>query len=312
MYSRFNVLPGYGKDELEKLKDSKVGIIGLGATGSVIAENLGRHGINLFIVDRDYLETKDVYSSNIYTTRDCRENLPKALAASKYLEDFTEVEFKVANLSPGNISCLEDCDLIIDGTDNMETRFILNEFSKKKEIPWIYTSAIGDKGYSMFFKNKCFNCVFEEISAGSLETCETTGILREISTIIGAMSSKKAVRYLSGKKVSEKLDTAEGSGFEVESSGCRVCQERCFDRLNSNEKTVSVCGKDKYQLKKRVGSDAFDKLKDQCSKVIADNEYLLRVELKGREFTLFKSGRAIIEAEDKGHAEAVFSETVGL
>ncbi|MFB6217239.1 MAG: ThiF family adenylyltransferase, partial [Candidatus Aenigmatarchaeota archaeon] len=231
MFTRFKALTGFGEEELEQLQDSKVAIIGLGATGSVIAEHLARHGVKLVLVDRDYLEPKDTYSSNLYTLEDSEKGLPKAVAAEEKLSDFTEVESHVTSLKPGNTSILGDVDIILDGTDNLETRFMLNDYSKKNGVPWIYTAAIGEKGYSMFFREECFNCVFEEISAGSLKTCETAGIMREVSTIVGSISARKAVYFLAGKEVKEKLDTVNGESFEVESTGCDVCRNQIYPYL---------------------------------------------------------------------------------
>jgi len=311
MYSRFEALSNFGEEELRKLKDSKAAIIGLGATGSVIAEHLARHSIELLVVDRDYLEMNDLYSSNIYTPEDCENSLPKALAAKNYLEKFTEVQAEIESLNPENTRLLEGVDLIIDGTDNMETRFLINEFSKKNNIPWIYTSVLGEKGYSMFFNDNCFSCIFEKLSAGSLDTCEVSGVLRETSTISASITAQKAVKYLSGKEVSEKLDTTDGQSFEVEKPGCEVCRGEDYPHLNSERKTVAVCGENKYQLEKELSPEAFEKVKSQ-GEIVSENKYVLRVKIDGRSIALFSSGRVILEAKDRGHAESLLSEIVGV
>lgn len=312
MYSRFKALKGFGDEELEKLRNSKVAVIGLGATGSVIAEHLARHGIPLLIVDRDYLEPNDVYSSNIYAPKQCEEALPKAVAAKEYLGKFAKIEAEVESLKPENIGKLEDVDLIIDGSDNLETRFLINEFSQRENIPWIYTAAIGQEGYSMFFDSKCFSCVFENVSAGSLETCETAGILREASTIAASITAEKAVKYLAGKDLDESLDTVSGENFSVESSGCEICGGESYPRLNSSSQTVAVCGENKYQVEKEINDEAFERLKNQADRILVQNSYLLRASIDDRELTAFESGRIILEAEDKGHAEAVVSEILGI
>lgn len=311
MFSRFKTLENYSEEELERLKDSTVAVVGLGATGSVIAENLARHGVNLILVDRDYLEPNDCYSSMIYTPEKCRDAIPKARAAEDYLGKFTEVESYVESLNSDNTGILSDVDLVMDGTDNLETRFLIDEYCRKNGKSWIYTAAIGEKGYSMMFEDKCFNCVFEEISAGSLETCETAGIMREISTIAASISSEKAVRFLAGKEVEEKLDTVSGRSFEVEDGKCEVCRDRNFPHLESEPGTAAVCGENKYQVEKDVSEQAFEKLKSQ-SDSFTENKYLLRAKLDGRSFVLFRDGRAIIEARDQGHAEAIYSEKIGV
>jgi len=311
MFSRFKALENFSDDDQKQLKESKVAIVGLGATGSVMAEHLARHGVNLLLIDRDYLEPNDVYSSSIYTPDQCKKALPKALAAEKKLEVFTDVEPHVESLNPENVNILKDVDLVLDGTDNLETRFLINEYSKKEDIPWIYTAAIGEEGYSMFFENKCFNCVFEKVGAGSLETCETAGILREISTIAGSKSAEKAVKYLIGKNVEEKLETVSGESFSVENTGCEVCEDGSYPHLESERSTVAVCGENKYQLNREIGEDAMTRLRE-TGDTIADNDYLLRVSIDGREITAFDSGRIILQAKDKGHAETVLSEILGI
>ncbi|MFB6291929.1 MAG: ThiF family adenylyltransferase [Candidatus Nanohaloarchaea archaeon] len=311
MYSRFTALEDFGKEELERLGDSTAAVIGLGATGSVIAENLARHGVSLIVIDRDYLEENDLYSSNLYTRSDVEKGLPKAEAAGNRLEQFTDIETHVESLGPDNSPLLEDADILLDGTDNLETRFLLNDYAKKEDKPWIYTAAIAGEGYSMLFDQGCFNCVFDKVPAGNLETCETAGIMREAASIAASRSSWKAVQYLTGKDVEEKLEIVpSGKRFDVEKDGCEVCEQENFPHLQSTAKTVAVCGENKYQIERDIGPRAFDVLEEK-GELKARNDHLIRVEVKGREFTLFRSGRAIIEASDSGHAEEIFAELLG-
>jgi molybdopterin/thiamine biosynthesis adenylyltransferase len=311
MYSRFKALEKYSEGDLERLQNSTVAVVGLGATGSVIAENLARHGVNLVLIDRDYLEPNDCYSSNLYTPEQCENTIPKAKAMEEKLSQLTEVETRVESLNPDNIDLLENADLVMDGTDNLETRLLISEYCQKKQKPWIYTSALGEKGYSMFFQNKCFNCIFKDINASSLETCETAGIMREVSSIAASKSSMKAVKFLTGKEVSETLETVEGDEFEIEDTGCKVCSGESYPSLNSDRSTTAVCGENKYQIEKQHSGDIFEKIREQAE-TFTENDYLIRAELNGRSATFFRDGRAIIEARDKGHAEAIYSETVGV
>lgn len=311
MYSRFKALENYGREDLDKLQGSTVAVVGLGATGSVIAEHLARHGVNLVLIDRDYLEPNDCYSSLIYTPDQCDQVLPKAEVAEDYLSKFSEVESHVESLNPENVEILSDVDLIMDGTDNMETRFLIDEYCRKNGKTWIYTSALGEKGLSMVFDNSCFSCVFEDIAAGSLETCETAGIMREVSTVAASISAEKAVECLTGKEVEETLDTVSGKSYSIESGSCEVCRGENFPHLESGRKTVAVCGENKYQVEKEAGRKARERLKQQADR-FKENDYLVRAEVNGHEFTLFDDGRAIIEARDRGHAEAIYSETIGV
>lgn len=311
MFSRFKALENYSKKELENLQESKVAVIGLGATGSVIAENLARHGARLLLIDRDYLEPNDCYSSNIYMPEQCEKSVPKAKAAEEKLSNFTAVESKVGSLNPENTDILNEVDLVMDGTDNLETRLLISEYCRKEGTPWVYTSALGEKGYSMFIRQKCFSCIFQDITAGNLETCETTGIMREVSTIAAAKSSIKAVEHLSGREVNEKLETVSGEKFDIDDRGCEVCENGEYLHLNSGRKTAAVCGENKYQIEKKIPESSVEKLKEVADS-FTENEYLVRADIDGRSFTLFQDGRAIIEAKDKGHAEAIYSETLGV
>ncbi|MFB6144700.1 MAG: ThiF family adenylyltransferase [Candidatus Nanohaloarchaea archaeon] len=311
MYSRFTSLEKFGEEELRKLQESKVAVIGLGATGSAVAENLARHGAELILVDRDYLEQKDVYSSSLYTPGQCSSSLPKAKAAEQKLSEVTPVEAHVESLNPGNLDLLEGADLIVDGTDNMETRFLLNEYSKKNNVPWIYTAALAEQGYSMLFDEKCFNCVFETVVPGELETCESAGIMREAAIMAASRSAETAVRYLSGKDPDEELWRIDGEVFEVETPGCEVCRGENFPAMEKNGRTGAVCGENKYQVEVETTEAAFSSLQ-RNAEVEAENEYLTRADYDGHDIVLFRSGRAIVQAKDSGHAESLLSETLGL
>lgn len=312
MLSRFTELEGFNQEDLQEIENSKVAVVGLGATGSVIAEHLASHGVELLVIDRDYLEESDLYSSNLYSRNQVRKGLPKAKAAEEKLLDFTDIEGKVESLKPGSIEILEEADLVMDGTDNLETRFLIDEFCRKEGIPWIYTAALAEKGYSMLFREKCFSCLFEEVKAGSLDTCEESGIMREVSSMAASLSGLKAIKLLAGKQVEEVLDVVpEGESFEIKDTGCEVCQQKSFPHLNSTRETSGVCGENKYEISRQISQDAFEKLR-QHGEILADNDYLTRVSIDGRSFALFNSGRAIIEARDRGHAESIFSETLGI
>ncbi|MFB6115139.1 MAG: ThiF family adenylyltransferase [Candidatus Nanohalobium sp.] len=312
MYSRLQALDSLTTQQIEQLQNSTVAVIGLGATGSVIAESLARYGVNLQIFDRDYLEENDLYSSGLYLPEECEKSVPKAEAAEEKLSQMTEVEKHVESLNSGNIKALNDVDLVIDATDNMETRFLINEYAKKEDKAWIYTAALAGQGYSMLFDQKCFNCVFEEVRPGKLGTCRTEGVIRDVAAIAAHKTSLKALNYLTGKDVSEELDLVpQGESLEVEASGCEVCDGKEYEKLESGGSVSSVCGERKYQVNAEVGDEAFERLKEQ-GEVVADNDYILRVELEGGEFALYRSGGALLEAEDKGHAEARFSEIVGI
>lgn len=312
MYSRLEALENLEENQIKDIQSSKVAVIGLGATGSVIAESLARYGVKIKLFDRDYLEENDLYSSTIYTPEQCQNSIPKAEAAYENLKDFTEVEKNVESLNSGNLKALDDVGLVIDATDNMETRFLINEYCQKNNKAWIYTASLSEKGYSMIFRDKCFNCIFDQIKPGKLGTCRTEGILRDVAAISAHRTCIKAVKFLAGKEVDEKLDVVpSGESLDVEASGCKVCQGKNYPHMDSNHKVSSVCGENKYQINAEVGEEAFRRLREE-GKIVTDNGYILRVEVDGKDFTLYRSGGALLEAEDRGHAESRFSEILGI
>ena len=291
MYSRFKALNKYN---LEALKDSKVAIVGLGATGSVIAEHLARHGVNLVLIDRDYLEMNDLYSSNLYSKEQCEEALPKAKALEEKLSDLTNVEAYVTDLNEENVELL-GVDLIMDGTDNLETRLLIERFSKENNVPWIYTASLGERGFSMFVNKNCFKCLFDRLDPKA--SCELNGVMREISSITASKSAMKAVEYLSGLEVEEKLEIVpEMDSFELGRCTCSGVE------VNASQ----VCGENKYQVRGGRSPDDFG------GEVVADNEYLKRVEFEGSLITIFNSGRAIIEADSLEDAERLYSEASSI
>ncbi len=291
MYSRFEALGTYDQ---EKLQNSTAAVIGLGATGSVIAEHLARHGVNLILIDRDYLEMNDLYSSNLYSRDQCEKALPKAKAAEDCLSDLTEVRSMVENIESGNIDDLE-ADIILDGTDNMETRLVIEEYCKKENVPWIYTSALSERGFSMYVSDACFNCMFRELNPTA--SCETIGVMREVSSITASTSALKAIKYLSGLDVGENLEMLpDKKSFEPIKCSC--------DKFEIE--ASSVCGDNKYQV---FGDKRPEEFSDN---VLLENDYLRKVEHDGKELTVFNSGRAIVHASSKKDAERIYREASSI
>ena len=287
MYSRFKALNNYN---LEKIQSSTAVIVGLGATGSVIAEHLARHGVDLILIDRDYLEQNDLYSSNLYFREQVEKALPKAKAAEERLSELTDIDSHVVNLNSDNIELLSSADIILDGTDNIETRYLIDEYSKENGVPWIYTAALGERGFSMFIEEACFKCMFNQVKPK--ESCETNGVLREISNMAASTSCIKALKHLTGEEVEEKLEIIpEMDDFTP--AECSCSERREIEASN-------VCGEDKYQV---FGDSIPEEFRGE---VIASNNYLKRLEFQGHILTVFESGRAIIEAESLEEAERLY------
>lgn len=287
MYSRFEALEKY---DLEEIQGSTAAVVGLGATGSAIAEHLARHGVNLIIIDRDFLELNDLYSSNLYTRDQCESALPKAKAVEEKLESLTNVEAYVANIESSNLELLDDADIIMDGTDNLETRLLIDDYSTKNDVPWVYTAALGERGFSMYLRDQCFRCIFQRTEPSS--SCEENGVLREVSAIASAKSSIKALKYLSGLEPDQRLEMIpEGKKFELMECSCSDSAE---------VEVSSVCGENKYQVFGSVEPENFG------GEVEKRNEYLRKIRFEGSFLTVFESGRAIVEADSREEAEKVY------
>jgi len=287
MYSRFEALDNYS---LKEIQGSTVAVVGLGATGSVMAEHLARHGVKLILIDRDFLERNDLYSSNIYTGNQVEKALPKAKACEKTLSELTEVEAYIEDLNSKNVELLGSTDLIMDGTDNLETRYLLDDYSKANDVPWIYTAALGERGFSMYLNETCFKCTFDSLNPK--KSCETNGVLREISVIAASKSCLKALKYLSGEEVDEKLEILpENQKFEVQD--CECGEQRDFEASN-------VCGENKYQVFGDSGPEKFG------GQILASNSYLKKLEFEGHLITVFQSGRAIVEAQSLEDAKRLY------
>src|ERR1700726_5050298 len=184
-YSRAGLFKGMGAEGQKKLSQSRVVIVGCGATGSALASLLARSGIGtLRILDRDYVEPSNLQRQTLFDENDARESVPKAIAAARQIARFNSeivVEPHVADLVPANVdSLLGGSDLILDGTDNFETRYLINDYAVKNSVVWIYAAAVGSYALTMNIvpgETACLSCLFPEAPAGVVETCDTAGIL---------------------------------------------------------------------------------------------------------------------------------------
>src|ERR1700728_4803714 len=184
-YSRQILFRGIGAEGQQRLRAGRVAIVGCGATGSVLASLLARAGVGrLRIIDRDYVEPSNLQRQSLFDEKDAAESLPKAIAAARKIATFNSqiaVEGRVEDLVPSNVEALlEGMDVILDGTDNFETRYLVNDFAVKASLPWIYAAAVGSYGVTLNVlpgKTACLACIFSDTPRGVVETCETSGIL---------------------------------------------------------------------------------------------------------------------------------------
>src|SRR6201981_1048304 len=205
-YSRQILCRGIGAEGQRRLAAAHVAVVGCGATGSAAASLLARAGVGTRrIIDRDYVEPPNLQRQSLFDESDAAQSLPKAIAAARKISAFNSqivIEPQVADLVPTNIeSLLEGMQLILDGTDNFETRYLLNDFAVKASLPWIYTAAVGAYAATMNVlpgESACLACIFPESPTGLVETCDTAGILNSAVNLAASLASTEAIKLLVG------------------------------------------------------------------------------------------------------------------
>jgi molybdopterin-synthase adenylyltransferase len=203
-YSRQILFPGIGAEGQRKLAAARVAIIGCGATGSALAGLLARAGVGtLRIIDRDYVEPSNLQRQSLFDEKDAAESLPKAIAAARKIAAFNShivIDPKVDDLVPANIeSLLEGMSLILDGTDNFETRYLINDYAVDRSLPWIYSAAVGSYAVTLNIvprETACLACIFPDSPRGMVETCETSGILNSAVNLVASIAATEALKFL--------------------------------------------------------------------------------------------------------------------
>jgi adenylyltransferase/sulfurtransferase len=205
-YSRQILFRGIGAEGQQKVSAARVALVGCGATGSALAGLLARAGVGtLRIIDRDYVEPSNLQRQSLFSEHDAAESLPKAIAAARQIATFNSdivVDPKVADLVPANIEALlEGTQLILDGTDNFETRYLINDYAVDRSLPWIYSAAVGSYAVTLNVlpgQTACLACIFPDSPRGMVETCETSGILNSAVNLVASIAATEALKYLVG------------------------------------------------------------------------------------------------------------------
>lgn len=331
-YSRQERFAGLGPEGQRRLGEARVAIAGCGALGTYHASVLARAGVGyLRIVDRDYVELNNLQRQWLFEESDAAEALPKAMAAARNLARVNseiEVEPVVADVTAANIEdLLSGVDLILDGTDNFETRFLLNEYAVREGLPWIYGGAVGSYGIAMPVlpgETPCLVCLYPEPPSGAQPTCETAGVLATATTMIGALQSTMALQILSGHRdlVPKRITTFDlwtGNLRQINQPArdpdCAVCGRRVFERLQGRSRApISLCGRNAVQIHERnrpVDLVALGRSLAPLGSVRA-NEFALRFVVAPYEMTIFPDGRAIIKGtQDTGVARSLYARYVG-
>ena len=333
-YARQVLLPQIGSQGQLKMRESFVVLVGCGALGTVIADGLVRAGVGrVRIVDRDVVELSNLQRQILFDETDVAHGLPKAVAAAERLartNSTVEVEAVVADVTPSNVErVIDGADLVMDGTDNFETRYLINDVCVKHELPWVYGGVVGTYGVTTTIlphKTPCFRCLLAEMPApGSVPTCDTVGVLGAAVNVVASLEVVQAVKLLTGQlELSPPLiilDVWENSWevvpLEKGPGQCPACDRGQFDFLRSREghRVVELCGSDAYQFNPRSKTaPSLEGLAHRLGQVgeVLQNEYLVRLRIAPYELTVFADGRALVRgAGDTVEARGIYAKYVG-
>ncbi len=335
-YSRQILFAPLGIAGQKRLIHSRVTLLGCGALGSSLAGTLVRAGVGFVrIIDRDFVELHNLQRQVLFDESDVSGNLPKAEAAARKLRKINsavEVEAIVADANAGNLEKLcDDVELILDGTDNFETRFLINDVAVKLNVPWVYGACIGAEGLVLPIlprETPCLRCIWEDAPPpGSSPTCDTAGVLGPIAGLVASLQAIEAIKILAGKTDAlvrrlVTIDAWDGRirHMDVQSArdngNCPCCKQGRYDFLTGarTSATTSLCGRNAVQVLPAEGvrvnlREMAERLRRHRPTV---NEFLLRVAIESFKLTLFPDGRAIIQGTaDAAVARGVYAKYIG-
>ncbi|HET9840283.1 MAG TPA: ThiF family adenylyltransferase [Candidatus Angelobacter sp.] len=331
-YSRQVLFPGIGAAGQAKLSQGRVTIAGCGATGACVSGLLARAGVGqLTIIDRDYVEPSNLQRQTLFDEADAAESLPKAVAAGRKISAFNsdvQVKPEVADLTPENAEALlGETDLILDATDNFETRYLINDFAVKHGRPWIYAAAVAAYAVTMNVipgETACLACMFPAPPEGTVETCDTAGILNSAVNLIGSIQATEAIKFLVGAK--DKLrrtllsfDVWRNEQAEIAAerprADCQACGRREFIHLSGERRPqITLCGRNSVQIHERSRPVDFAEMSARLGAhgKVKHNSFVLKFWRDPYEMTLFPDGRAIIKGtNDTAVARSLYARFVG-
>ncbi len=335
-YSRQILFREIGGGGQEQLLNSRILLVGCGALGASHAEILARAGVGfLRIVDRDFVEFTNLQRQTLYSESDALNRLPKAIAAKNRLAEVNseiEVEAVVADVNHSNIEgFIKDVDLVLDGTDNFQIRYLINDACVKLQKTWIYGAAVSSYGTTMtIFPNEtpCLRCIFEEMpDAGSSPTCDTAGVIQPIIACISAIQTTEALKILTGNldklhKSLIQIDVWQNDWRKIKlgkpNEDCETCAKRNFEFLDaeSGEFSAVLCGRNAVQIAPpRAAKIDLANLAERLKNLgeVKQNEYLVRFTVEENELTVFADARAIIRGtDDVSAARSLYAKYVGV
>ncbi len=334
-YSRQMILPGWGREGQERLAQKMAVVVGCGALGSHIADHLARAGVGrLVVADRDFVEWHNLPRQALYDEKDAAAGVPKAVAAARRLRQINSHVEIVEHVVDVNADTIENliagADVVMDGADNFEVRYLLNEACVKHGIPWVYGGVLGTYGLSASIlpgETPCLRCLLGPMPPpGSVPTCETAGVLGPAVAMVAALEATEGLKILLQRKDEllrslvmvdvwsgdfERAETKKGG------SSCPVCDERHFELLDAERgsMTAVLCGRNAVQVSPHPAQELnLTALGERLSDAgpVSVNDYLLRLDVEGHQLTLFPDGRAIVKGtDDPALARALYARYVG-
>lgn len=331
-YSRQILFAGIGEEGQQRLLASSAVVVGCGAIGAAAANLLVRAGVGkIRIIDRDFVEPSNLQRQTLFDEADALTAIPKAAAAERKLRSVNSgisVEGVVADLSPRNATdLLAPFDIILDGTDNFETRFLINDFAVQNAIPWIYAAAVASYGLTMTIRpgdTPCLACLTDSRQPGLEETCDTIGVLGPIVNLIASLEVTEAIKLLAGQTAAlhGRLISCDVWSGHFQCVGvarnpdCRACARRDFTYLDGGAQPhITMCGRDSVQIHERHRALDLASLRNRLAPTVTDvrhNEFLLRFRVPPYEMTIFSDGRAILKGtKDPAIARSLYARYIG-
>lgn len=331
-YSRQVLFPGIGAAGQQRLAAGRVAVVGCGATGTCVVSLLARAGVGeLLILDRDYVEASNLQRQTLFDEADAAESLPKAVAAARKIAAFNSevnVTPQVTDLTPENIAgLLGGVDLILDATDNFETRYLINDFAVQQGKPWIYAAAVASYAVTMNVipgKTACLSCIFPAPPEGTVETCDTAGILNSAVNLVGSIQATEAIKFLVGahqelRQTLLSFDVWSNDRAEIAAgkprAGCQTCERREFPHLAGERRPqITLCGRNSVQIHERSRPINFGEMSTRLQPhgTVKHNDFVLKFWRDSYEMTLFPDGRAIIKGTaDTAVARSLYARFVG-
>ncbi len=342
-YSRQVLFRGIGAEGQQRLLASHVAIVGVGATGAATAGLLARAGVgHITLIDRDYVEPSNLQRQMLFDEDDARAALPKAEAARRHLERINagvRITAHIADFVPGNCAELTaGAQLLLDCTDNFETRYLMNDLAVRDGRPWIYAAAVGAYAATMnilprpeadaerapWQPTACLACIFPQAPAGNVETCDTAGILSTAVNLAASLQSTEALKFLTGQASAMRrtlfsLDLWSGERSEITTArpraDCSVCGDRQFDALAGTARPhITLCGRNSVQIHEHHRPLDLVALEQRLAPLgrVRANGLLLRFERAPHTITVFPDGRALIQGTtDVALARSLYARFIG-